>query len=83
MKRYALLRWAIEQGSDELVDSLYERFQADRVVGAGGPPSTPSRCWRDRGEPGRVVRILRRFDRRRPWLPTYARALTQALGILG
>jgi mannose-1-phosphate guanylyltransferase len=35
--------------------------------------------WSDWGDPQRVLRTLRRFDRRPAWLPVYARALAQGL----
>jgi mannose-1-phosphate guanylyltransferase len=34
--------------------------------------------WSDWGDPDRIVRTLRRFDRRPGWLPAYARAQAQA-----
>lgn len=34
--------------------------------------------WSDWGDPDRIVRTLRRFDRRPSWLPAYARAQAQA-----
>jgi len=33
--------------------------------------------WSDWGDPQRILRTLRRFDRRPAWLPVYARALAQ------
>lgn len=36
--------------------------------------------WSDWGDPERIVRTLRRFDRRPRWLPTYAPAQAQATG---
>jgi mannose-1-phosphate guanylyltransferase len=33
--------------------------------------------WSDWGDPQRILRTLRRFDRRPAWLPAYARALAQ------
>jgi len=34
--------------------------------------------WSDWGDPDRIVRTLRRFDRRPAWLPAYAMAQWQA-----
>ena len=34
--------------------------------------------WSDWGDPQRILRTLRRFDRRPAWLPAYARALAQS-----
>ncbi len=34
-------------------------------------------CWSDWGDPNRILRTLRRFDRRPSWLPAYARLQAQ------
>jgi hypothetical protein len=37
-------------------------------------------CWNHWGDPGRVLRTLRRFDRRPSWLPACARAQAAGAG---
>ena len=53
-----------------------------RTLLAGQPETLltlPMRAvyWSDWGDPQRILRTLRRFDRRPAWLPAYARALAQ------
>ncbi len=38
-------------------------------------------CWSDWGDPDRILRTLRRFDRRPTWLPAYVRKQAQTAAI--
>jgi mannose-1-phosphate guanylyltransferase len=69
----------------DVLTATYRRLRAtnfSQAVLAGQPDgllTLPVRgvYWSDWGDPERILRTLRRFDRRPGWLPAYARAIAQ------